>query len=237
MNVHLRMGDNRTFSLKQAVLLYQEGSRAFATLHEVKCRPDEAPYLCAGQSVTACFLETLAAGLGASMAAEVLPEHVLARTPELIAWWSRAQRRLMFFGDGSPEAKRLNGKMYPHPALVFMIRGRELFVRAVAEDCRPAAATRLKNAPYWNTDAHGRACLGSMRVPEEISVGSLSGWENAYFASEFTHPSGAVRLTTHPGGFLGLWSSLAGRRHRFPVKFLADSKQTLQEFVQKRGEG
>ena len=25
MNVHLRIGDNRTFSLKQAVLLYQEG--------------------------------------------------------------------------------------------------------------------------------------------------------------------------------------------------------------------
>ncbi len=68
-------------------------------------------------------------------------------------------------------------------------------------------------------------------------TGSLSHWENAYFASEFTHPSGAVRLTTHPGGFLGLWSHLAGRKQSFPVKFLADSKQTLQEFVQRRGEG
>jgi len=29
MNVHLRIDDNRTFSLKQAVLLYQEGNRAF----------------------------------------------------------------------------------------------------------------------------------------------------------------------------------------------------------------
>ena len=63
MNVHLRIGDNRIFSLKQAVLLYQEGSRAFGTLHEVKCRPDKAPYLCAGQSVTTGFLETLAKGL------------------------------------------------------------------------------------------------------------------------------------------------------------------------------
>jgi PRTRC genetic system protein B len=237
MDAHVRIGDNRVFSLKQAVLLYQEGSRAFATLHEVMSRPDEAPYLCAGQSVTTGFLQTLAKGLGASTAAEVLPEHVLARTPELIAWWSRAQRRLMFFGAGNAEATKLNGKMYPHPALIFMIHGRELFVRALAEDCRPAADTRLKNAPYWNTDAHGRVCLGSMRVPEEVSVGSLSGWESAYFASEFTHPSGAVRLTTHPGGFLGLWSSLAGRKQNFPVKFLADSKQTLQEFVERRGEG
>ena len=236
MNVHLRIGDNRTFSLKQAVLVYQDGTRAFATLHEVKCRPNEAPYLCAGQSVTTGFLETLAKGLGASMAAEVLPEYVLARTPELIAWWSQAKLRLMFFGEGSAETKELNGQMFPHAALVFMIHGRDLFVRALAEDCRPTANTRLKQAPYWNTDSRGQVCLGSMRVPDEHSAGSLPNWENAYFASEFTHPSGAVRLTSHPGGFLGLWSSLAGRK-RFPAKFLVESKQTLQEFVERRGEG
>jgi len=226
------MGDNRSFTLKQAVLLYQEGSRSFATLHEVKHLPDQAPYLCAGQSVTTGFLKTLAKGLATNMAAEVLPEHVLARTPELVAWWSRSQPRLMFFGDGHAEAKKLNGRMYPHPPIVFAIHARELFVRALAEDRRPTADTHLKNAPYWNTDPHGRVCLGSMRVPEEVSVNSLSGWEEAYFASEFTHPSGAVRLTTHPGGFLGLWSSLAGRKRKFPVRFLADSKQTLLEFVE-----
>jgi hypothetical protein len=70
-----------------------------------------------------------------------------------------------------------------------------------------------------------------MRVPEEVSANSLAGWEGAYFASEFTHPSGAVRLTTHPSGFAGLWSSLAGRK-RFPAGFLADSKQTLRDFLQ-----
>ncbi len=124
MNPHVRIGDNRIFALKQAVLLYREGSRAFATLHEVKHRPNEAPYLCAGQCVTTGFLETLAKGLGASMAAEVLPEHVLARTPDLIAWWCRARQRLMFFGAGNTETSALNGKMFPHPALVFMIQAR-----------------------------------------------------------------------------------------------------------------
>jgi PRTRC genetic system protein B len=236
MDVHVRIGDNRIFTLKQAVLLYQEGSRCFATLHEVKHRPDGAPYLCAGQSVTASFLEALAKGLGASMAPEVLPDNVLARTPELIVWWSPAQLRLMFFGDGDPKTRTLNGKMYPHPALVFMIHGRELFVRALTENRRPKADTRLKVAPYWNTDATGRVCLGSMRVPEEASVSTIAAWENGYFASEFTHPSGAVRLTTHAGGFLGLWSGLAGRKH-FPVKFLADSKQKVREFIEGRGEG
>lgn len=236
MNVHVRIGDNRTFALKQALLLYQDGSKTFATLHEVNGRHDGAPYLSAGQSVTTGFLQRLAAGLGASVAAEILPEHVLARTQELIVWWSAAQRRLMFFGEGNEETKKLNGKMYPHAALVFMIQKRELFVRALAEDRRPTADTRLKSAPYWNTDSQGRVCIGSMRVPEDVSTSSLSGWEDAYFASEFTHPSGAVQLTTHPAGFLGLWSSLAGRNRRFPVKFLADSSQTLREFVQGAGE-
>jgi PRTRC genetic system protein B len=237
MDVRARIGDRRIFTLKQALLLYEDGSRAFATLHEVKHQTGNAPYLCAGQSVTTAFLETLAKGLGANVAAEVLPEHVLARTSELIAWWSKAQPRLMFFGDGNAEAKKLNGKMYPHPALVFVIHGRELFVRALGENQRPSPNTQLKNAPYWNTDAQGRVCLGSMRVPEEANVGSISGWERAYFASEFTHPSGAVRLTTHPGAFLGLWLNLAGKKQKFPAKFLVDSKQTLAEFVQRRLEG
>jgi len=230
MDVRVRIGNNRIFALKQAVLVYQEGNRAFATLHEVKSQRDGPSYLCAGQSVTTGFLETLAKGLGASMAAEVLPENVLARTPGQIAWWSRAQPRLMFFGDGDPKTRHLNGKNYPHPALVFMIRGRELFVRALSENRRPKSDTPTMNAPYWNTDAQGRVCLGSMRVPEEVSASSLRGWEDAYFASEFTHPSGAVRLTTHPGGFVGFWSSLRGRR-RFPTRLLVDSRQVLSEFI------
>jgi PRTRC genetic system protein B len=231
MDVRVRIGDNRIFALKQAVLIYQEGNRAFATLHEVKSRPDGPSYLCAGQWVTTGFLETLARGLGASVAAEVLPGNVLARTSGLIAWWSRAQARLMFFGDDDPKTRNLDGKMYPHPALVFMIRGRELFVRALAESRRPRSNTCLKNAPYWNTDAEGRVCLGSMRVPDDVSALSLQGWEEAYFASEFKHPSGAVRLTSHRGGFVGFWSSLRGQR-RFPTRLLVDSRQVLTEFIQ-----
>jgi hypothetical protein len=169
MNIHLRIGDNRSFALKQAVLLYQDGSKTFATLHEVKLRPDEAPYLCAGQPVTAGFLETLAKGLGASMGAEVLPDHVLARTPELIAWWSPAQPRLMFFGEGNTEAKHLNGKTYPQPPLVFMIYGRELFVRALAEDCRPKARYRRCCPGRANSPLRSRALCGQFVLGEPLN--------------------------------------------------------------------
>jgi hypothetical protein len=71
-----------------------------------------------------------------------------------------------------------------------------------------------------------------MRVPEEVSAQSIAGWEAAFFASEFTHPSGAVRLTKHPGGFVGLWSGLAGSKGAFPSEFLTDAKQTLRQFIE-----
>jgi hypothetical protein len=50
-------------------------------------------------------------------------------------------------------------------------------------------------------------------------------------ASFLRNHGGAVGLTTHSGGFLGLWSGLSGRK-RFPVRFLAESKQTLREFIE-----
>ena len=166
------------------------------------------------------------------MAPEILPENVLARAPDLLAWWTRPRCRVMFFGGGSAEAGELNGRMYPHPALVFKIWGRELFVRALAADVRPSAETRLLTAPYWNTDSRGCVCQGSMRVPEEVSAAAISGWEGAYFSSEFTHPSGAVCLTSHPGGFVGLWFGLADSKGPFPAEFLTDAKQTLREFIE-----
>ena len=93
---------------------------------------------------------------------------------------------------------------------------------------RPGPTTPLKTAPYWNTDV--RVCPGSMRVPDSSDVASIPSWQDAFFESEFTHPAGAVRLTNHPGGFIGLWRSLAGKK-KFPNQYLVDAGETLQEFV------
>ena len=86
----------------------------------------------------------------------------------------------------------------------------------------------MKTAPYWNTDI--RVCPGSMRVPDTFDVASIPQWEDAFFQSELTHAAGAVRLTSHPEGFIGLCRSLVGK-NRFPVKYLVDAGETLQEFV------
>jgi PRTRC genetic system protein B len=232
MEAHARIGGDRRFKLKHAVLIYTDTSTAFASLHDVRINGEDAPYLSPGHSVTMAFLRRLAQGLGAAVRPEVLPECVLARTPDLIVWWSRARRRLLFFGGQDKKAQDLNGHVYPHPPLVFKVRGHELFVRALAQDTRPKAETQLKTAPYWNTDSKGLVCAGTMRVPNDLTVESISAWENAYFASEFTHPAGAIRLTKLSGGFLGLWKSLRDKERAFPTKFLTDAKETLREFAE-----
>ena len=109
----------------------------------------------------------------------------------------------------------------------------ELFVRALETDERPTGETPLKTAPYWNCDAAGRVCLGSMRVPDETTVESIAGWQMGFFRSQFTHANGAVRLTSHTGGFLGLWKILKGSQDPFPTEFLTDAKETLRQFVER----
>jgi PRTRC genetic system protein B len=134
----------------------------------------------------------------------------------------------MFFGGVNEEGRKLNGLLFPHPPLIFKVVGRDLFVRAVATNSRPSHATPMKTAPYWNT--YVRVCPGSMRVPDNSDIASIPQWEAAFFQSEFTHAAGAVRLTNHPEGFIGLWRSLVGKK-KFPVQYLIDAGETLQEFV------
>jgi PRTRC genetic system protein B len=236
MQAYVTIGANCEFKLSEAVLVYRAGDGvAFASLHRVKEADDGVPYLAPGEPLTTAFVRILAQGLGAQVKPEVLPDNVLARTPELLVWWSRPQCTVMFFGGTDEEARKINGLVFPHPALVFKVAGKDLFVRAMATTSRPGPETKLKTAPYWNTDSRGLVCAGSMRVPESSDIASIPAWPDAYFQSEFTHAAGAVRLTSHPGGFIGLWKDLAGRK-RFPVQYLTDAGETLQEFVARGNE-
>jgi len=213
-------------------MIYTDASTAFATVHEAKVDSEGSPFLAAGRSLTTAFLRRLSQVLGTATPTEVLPEWVLARTPDMIAWWTRGHARVMFFGGQEKGARDLNGHVFPHPPLVFKVRGRELFVRALAENTRPTGETELKTAPYWNTDSGGRVCAGTMRIPDQLMTNSISAWEDAYFSSEFTHPSGAVRLTKHRRGFIGLWTSVKDKSQTFPADMLTDAKETLSEFIE-----
>jgi PRTRC genetic system protein B len=234
MECYVELGGSEDLTLKGAVLVYRGGTRCFASWHDARvAESGGAPFLGEGKPLTTAFVQALAEGLGARVSPEILPERVLVRTPEMIVWWSPAQVRTMFFGGADEKAKQISGARFPHPPLVWKVSGRELWVRAMTENGRPTAATALKTAPYYNVSEQGLVCQGTMRAPDEIGTAAISFWEKAFFESEFTHVYGAARLTNHPGGCLGLWASIAGKKRSFPSRYLTDARESLRQFAER----
>lgn len=234
MKLYMSIGGSQKMSLTGAVLVYEGGDGAFAAWHPAVRMEDGPPFLGPAAPLTTDFLKRLTSELGTYVAPEILPANVLVRTAELIAWWTPVQHRILFFADRGEGGSGLNGKKYPIPPLVFKVAGGSLSVRALEKNERPTAKTPLRTAPFWNVNEIGNVCLGTMRVPKTAGVESIEGWELGFFQSEFTHPSGAARLTSYPGGFLALCQRLAGRRRPFPVEYLTDARETLQQFVERR---
>jgi len=178
------------------------------------------------------MLIDLTVSLGQSVPIEILPERVIVRTLNTIVWWTPAGERIMFFSDRGDDAvlKKMNGKRYPHPPLLFKTSGAHLSVRALRENKRPTSDTKLCTAPYWNCYENGVVCTGTMRIPREKSVAAIEAWEESFFQSEFTHGTGVHNHVSYPGGFLAMWKFLEGKRN-FPARSLVEAKQTLAEFV------
>ena len=233
MRFSIDVGSELELKLYQAVLLYKNdhGNRYMATVHGVmQQNGDGSPVLGAGQLLSTASLRELARQLGTGCPVEFLPDHVVARTPDLLAWWTPAAVRPMFFRNGS-ELANISGKLFPHPALLFVVRNGVLFVRALPNNRRPDPDTGLAAAPYWNIDSNGAVCAGTMRAPKSLTVASIPAWQQAFFQSEFTHPGGAGRLTKTKGGTSALWKSLAGKKI-FPRSPLIEM-EPLNEYLRK----
>ena len=235
MKVAVNAGPSTGLELFYALLVYQatdgiSGEKsAYVTLHDAETRGSGAPRLGAGRPADLGFLRALSDGLQQGVKPEILPEHVLCRTADVVVWWSCAQRRPLFFSEYADEGlSRLNAKSYAMPALVWKIEGRHLFVRALREDRRPVAATKLFHAPYWNTDASGKVCLGDMKRPASVEIATLQDWEHGYFGSQFTGQNGAGARVK--GGLTKFWKARS-QRASFPSTSLVDSGETLERFV------
>lgn len=233
MEVHISIGENHRFELREALLVYGDRQRSFVTRHAVTLRDDAPPSLEAAQPLTLGFVESLVRSLSGGSSAEVLPENVLAKAERMIVWWTPRCRRQMFYENSEQKAVRLNGSTFPQPPLVWRVHNGELKIRALAENGRPGAATTLAVAPFWNLSEDGRVCTGSMRRPDHATVSSIPEWERGFYESAFTHAN-IGRLTRHRDGFEALWGDLADQRKPFPASTLIQLPQTLAEFV--RGE-
>jgi len=234
MQVHLSIGENHRFELREALLVYRDNQSSFITRHDVAAGKNAPPTLGPAQPLTLAFIESLVRSLVGAVQAEVLPANILAKTDRMIVWWTSAQRRQMFYENSEGKAAELNGLVFPQPPLVWRVSNGELNIRALSENKRPESSTKLAVAPFWNLSDDGRVCTGTMRRPESASVATISAWERGFYESAFTHAN-VGRLTRHEGGFEGLWRGLRGMRKRFPLETLIHLPQTLAQFV--RGTG
>jgi PRTRC genetic system protein B len=233
MEIHISIGENHRFELREALLVYGDRQRSFVTRHHVTLHKDGPPTLEPAQPLTLAFVESLVRSLWGGSSAEVLPENVLAKGDRMTVWWTRACRRRMFFENAEKRATELNGRTFPQPPLIWRVGDAGLKIRALRENQRPEASTTLAVAPFWNLSDDGRVCTGTMRCPESAAVASIPAWERGFYESAFTHAN-VGRLTRHKVGFEGLWRELADKRRPFPQATLIQLPQTLAEFV--RGE-
>jgi len=212
MDCHISLQGADSLSLQGAILVYKGVRDVFASWHEASVGKGTAPQLGPALPLSTMFLKSLAEGLGSNLRTELLPPNVLVRTPDTLVWWTPAASRRMFFSQFDEILGSLSGRSFPHPALVFRVSGRELRIRAIKQGKRPDATTPLFVAPYYNTQENGLVCQGSMRSPEGPFVNSMTAWEDAFFASEFTHLWGGGRMCQHKRGVAGLWKSVEGAK-------------------------
>lgn len=240
MQAQISLSSTMSFELREALLVYRSdhdssrtGPSAFVTKHNVKLNHAGVPSLDAGSPIHPLDISALIEQLRGTLPVEFLPSNVLVRTQDSIVWWTSPTTRAMFYAkEKGAEVAQLSGLRFPQPGLIFRAQPGHLSIRAVSCKERPAPDTLLYRAPYWNVNDSGDVCLGSTRVPRQVTVDSLARWESGFFESEFTHPNAANKLTEHPGGFIGLWKSLVGK-HKFPAEYLADAKETLGQFIQR----
>jgi PRTRC genetic system protein B len=219
--------------LREALLVYGDRQRSFVTRHAVSTNKDAPPTLGPAQPLTSAFVESLVRSLYGSTKAEVLPANVLAKSDRMIVWWSAPCRRQKFYQNSEDKVAALNGCTFPQPPLVWRVDGGDLMIRALLENKRPDATTKLVVAPFWNLSDNGRVCTGSMRRPDGSSVATIAEWERGFYESAFTH-SNIGRLTRYPTGFEGLWTELRDKSKTFPRETLIALPQTLAQF--ERGE-
>jgi PRTRC genetic system protein B len=245
MKAHVQVGSEVSYSLRDALLIYSRRSNmgsqedVFVTRHGVVEGSNAAPQLGPAENLSMEFVSNLLRSLTGAMSAQLLPENVLVHSVDRVIWWSEPSIRTMFYADYSrgssamekmPELKLLSGKKFPQPALLYEIRGGNLYIRALAAAERPTMKTKLFTAPYWNVSDNGIVCLGDTRAPENADLATLTRWEESFFESAFSHQNARNKLTVHPKGFIGLWKELAGK-NSFPANYLAPAGQTLKDYL------
>lgn len=232
VSVEVSLGRQSRVELARAVLLYQEGRQqgdAFATVHEVTGVEEGQPALAPGQLLTVEGLREIHKALYRAQRLEVLPQRVLAVSPERLVWFEPARSRAMFFTAADAYLNRLSGGSFPQPPLVFIAGERSLKVFALGENERPTGSSPVFTAPYYNTTSGG-VCIGSMPLPTALSVHETDAYSDAFFHAAFTHGT-SERLLKGWGGSYGEFWEHTREHGAFPMRHLVPQEKAVEEII------
>lgn len=236
ISAYADLGDDATLQLQKAILLYARGggynqeSHAFATIHDLQAGEGDQPELAPGKLLTRDDLEGLYKALKGSQSLAFLPAHVLAATPDGLAWHEGAQERPMFFQTRDDSLNSISGA-YPQPPLLWIYDGPSLSVYALDSDERPTEDTPAYLVPYYNTYESGNICLGSTPLPKHHDPTRTSDISAAFFQSAFTHASGRQRHYQKFGGSHSeLWQHVR-ELGRFPTEYLVPAGKTVGQLL------
>lgn len=219
--------------MQTAILLYgsDRGSLSYATIHPVEqASPDSSPVIRAGRPADRNSLKSVCASLidSARIRSGLLSDNILSIGLDHVVWWSRPGLRTYFFDARVTGGATVNvgkrGGMAHAPALIFVAKQQTLWVYAMKGSNRPSLDTPLFHAPLMNIWSDSKVCVGSMPLPKETVADSIVEWEQAFWASNFSHPN-HDRVVSYKGGIHQFSIDLLdGKFRKFPERVLRPIK-------------
>ncbi|GAA5534081.1 PRTRC system protein B [Deinococcus aluminii] len=214
---------------RKALIIYTNHDHTEGLVMEHALREQGGhPVMAEGINVTRDTIDTLL-HLNAMHTLLFVPEHVVAVGSTSLAWISPPRaRRLLFQGAYDKAVAQLDGQVLPQPRLLFVVRGRAMFVYALKGQDRPGAQTTLCLAPYYNVFSNHQVCQGSMQLPTRIDPNNTNAWEDAFFYSNFVKPAGPAKVHAYPGTYRELWDAVVDAG-MFRDEWLLETGLTLEQ--------
>jgi len=166
----------------------------------------------------------------------LLSERVLMDTHEHIVWYAPSTVRVKLVQNKG----KLHRLRVVWPSLLFVAHKskKSLSVYGLAFKRRPKLSDPVYVAPLWNIYKTNNLCLGSARLPDEISPFSIVEMENCILDTVFTHTNrGSQEFrdpTTHGDSrfYLNFWKSLSDQQTKvFPRKVMQPLDLNLEQVL------
>ena len=233
--------ESTPFSARTAFVVHSNGKDALVTKH-----PIFDSGLGKGDLVSPFELDAVVrdfkmseqkSARGKSDRPSLLSERVLMDTHEHIVWYAPSSVRVKLVKGGGGKLHRLR---VVWPSLLFVAHKsiKSLCVYGLAFKRRPKLADPVYVAPLWNIYNSHNLCLGSARLPEEISPFSIDDMESCIFDTVFTHTNCGNRefrdTATHGSAkyYLEFWKGLSDQNAKvFPRKSLRPLDQNLEQVL------